>query len=104
MTTVSATSYEQSFVTLYSSLFLESISPGPYAIIENSHGTPFSLPVVPTVALPHSPAGIIVGELVGDGVTVEMLGTASGNLTLCIVLRDDLALDGRFPFPAFAEP
>ena len=40
----------------YSSVFLQSITPGPYAIVQNDNG-------------------IIVGQLVGDGVVIQLQNT-----------------------------
>ena len=41
---------------LYSSVFLQSITPGPYAIVQNDNG-------------------IIVGQLIGDGVVIQLENT-----------------------------
>jgi hypothetical protein len=51
---------------------------------------------------PKNYADVIVGQLAGDGVIIEMGEVVAGALTLCIQLRSDISREEQFSFPDFA--
>jgi len=75
--------------TFVSNIFVKAIESEPtgYSIVENSHG-------------------VIVGQLIGDGLLIELtngghkahiITTATdADFTVCMYVRSDIALDGRF--------
>lgn len=75
--------YSRSGSSIVSSTLLEIKSPSPYSVIKNSHG-------------------VEIGQIIGDGFSIEISGNITGQMTVCMVQTISVA-SSSYSVPDFAS-